>query len=500
MVNYLKQSEHKQSLLLLLLIMLLGAFLRFYDLGAESIWYDEASAINLSLQNLSTVLRDCATTQTHPPLYFILLHYWIKLFGISEIATRSLSAIFGVMSVWVIYGVGSSLYNRKVGILASFILATSFFNIAYSQEVRSYSLLLLLSLLSYYSFIKIIQENKKGWYLAYLISGVFLGYTHVYGFFIIASQALLFIFLWNECRETRCKFIITLAATLLTLSPLTFLLSGHITHLVTEGFWIPEPSVIDIFRTLVAFSAYWGRDVAKLIVVVFVPLAIIGVFTIKKMSGGWNWKHPISGMKGLRWEVSLEQFEGSLLLLVWLFVPILLAFIQSNLMTPTYQIRYLIGASPALYLLVAKGITRISKKSLFYTTLAFIMIMSSVGLYYYYVDQFKFPWRNVAGFVEANATANDVIVVNSPPNGEPFTYHYHGRAEAYTIPWELPDSTDKCQYVKDISRYKERIWIVAGARGLEEIYNCIKEEYGNALDTSRRDFDIISVLAVELRK
>ena len=63
MVNYLKQSKGKQSLLLLLLVMLLGAFLRFYDLGAESIWYDEASAINLSLQNLSAVIRDCAVLQ-----------------------------------------------------------------------------------------------------------------------------------------------------------------------------------------------------------------------------------------------------------------------------------------------------------------------------------------------------------------------------------------------------------------------------------------------------
>ncbi|MFC1992461.1 glycosyltransferase family 39 protein [Chloroflexota bacterium] len=497
----LNRTNPNSGLLFLILVILVGTFLRFYALGVESIWYDEASAINLSIQNIATVLRDCAVTQNHPPLYFVLLHYWIELFGTSEVATRSLSVIFGIVSMLVIYKIGLSLYNRTLGLLACLLSATSFFHIAYSQEVRSYSLLLLLSLLSYYSFIKILQVNNKRWYFTYFISNILLSYTHAYGILITASQAIIMIFVWSRHREVVFKFLGTLGAIILVSIPLLLLMSGRITQFVTDGFWVPEPVLADIGKTLVAFSAYWGRDIAKLIVIIFAPLIIVSFFSINEISGEWNWRSPVASLEKLKWRISLDQFEVSLILTVWLLAPIVLAFIQSKLITPTYQIRYLIGASPALYLLIAKGLTSISKKKLFYPILVLIIAMSSIGLYNYYIDEFKDPWRDVGGFVEANSYRDDCIIADLAYNGEPFLHYYHGSAVVYIIPWELQEPIDKCQYIQEISHGKKGVWVITNSTDINLFIGCLEGLDGNnKLQVNRVQFGTLSALSVKLSK
>ena len=93
----------RKEIILLLLIILIGAVLRVYDLGAESIWLDEAYGIRVSAEGVTTIIKEAGPTQIIPPFYFVTLHYWMNLFGTSEVATRSLSAIFGIISILLIY-------------------------------------------------------------------------------------------------------------------------------------------------------------------------------------------------------------------------------------------------------------------------------------------------------------------------------------------------------------------------------------------------------------
>ena len=67
--RWLKRKET----ILLLLIILIGAILRFYELGAESIWLDEATGIRLSIESVTTIIKESGTSATHPPFYFIIL-------------------------------------------------------------------------------------------------------------------------------------------------------------------------------------------------------------------------------------------------------------------------------------------------------------------------------------------------------------------------------------------------------------------------------------------
>lgn len=108
---------------LLLAILAIAAFLRLHALGSESLWLDEAFSVVWCKTSLVAMVRSTITSETHPPLYYILLHFWMLAFGQSEAAVRSLSACFGILSVLLLYHVGRELFDRKVGLLASFFLA-----------------------------------------------------------------------------------------------------------------------------------------------------------------------------------------------------------------------------------------------------------------------------------------------------------------------------------------------------------------------------------------
>src|SRR3990167_4926541 len=84
------------------------------------------------------------------PVYYILVHYWTKIFGLSEFKLRFFSAIFGIASIYMIFLLGKTIFNEKVGLIAAFILSINHQHIYYSQEARNYSFLVFLALLSAY--------------------------------------------------------------------------------------------------------------------------------------------------------------------------------------------------------------------------------------------------------------------------------------------------------------------------------------------------------------
>ncbi len=369
--NFSKWIRRRETILLLLII-LIGAFLRFYDIGAESLWLDEAA----SIREAAMSIKGMVAHSNQPPLYFLILNLWIKLFGTSETALRSMSAIFGIITLLLMYLVGSILFTRRIGLLVCFLSAISSYHIRYSQEARGYSLLLLLALLSYFFFIKIIKQDKKWYYICYLLANILLGYVHIFGLLIISSQVLFFALFWNKYRVQRVKFLSTIGVIILTFLPLVYLLSGNVKRIVKSGFWIPMPGLNTILNTLGNFSG-WGK-IGGFILLVFLLLTINGFFSKNLVAGKWDWRSPLKSVKDMAWKIRLDSIEEELLLMMWLSVSIVIPFIISRLITPIYLTRYIIGATPALYLMVAKGIGNLNKKWLFYPVLIFIFLLDIV--------------------------------------------------------------------------------------------------------------------------
>jgi uncharacterized membrane protein len=160
------------SWFLLGVIILLGAFLRFYDLGSESYWNDEVIMVHVAQEDLWSILQG-----GRPPLYIVFAHFWIKIFGSAEEATRSLSAVAGVISIPLMYSLGRQLFDERVGIVSAFLVAISQFQIYFSQDFRYYSFFMLFTLCSFYFYILFLKRGNTPYLSLYVIFSIFI-FTH----------------------------------------------------------------------------------------------------------------------------------------------------------------------------------------------------------------------------------------------------------------------------------------------------------------------------------
>lgn len=488
-----------KTLALLLLIIALGAFLRIYDLGTESIWLDEAHSVLISGDSLSSVIQETNLNETggdHLPLYFIFLHFWISLFGSSEAAIRSFSAILGIISIPLVFSIGKTLFDNKAGLIAGFLSAVSLFHIEYSQEARPYALLLLLSLLSFLFFTRTLKQDRKWWYyLCYLITNVMLIYTHVYGMFIITAQILCLLLLLPRGYPRRFKLLGAVILSVLAILPIVPGILDRAVSMVTQGFWLPEPSFMDVCETLGIFA---GSSLPVLIVFFF--LAIIALFHIRKSEGRWNTGNPLESLNGMSWAVRLDSLPEFLLLAIWLFLPIALAFMVSRLITPIYLDRYFIGVSPALYLLVAKGLSNLKMRRIIYPVLLAVILMALPNLVSYYADDQKGQWRDAVDYVEMNAQPDDVIVFCENYTRISFDYYYDGNLDEFGFSNTVKDTEDIAAFVNETTHGKDRLWLLLSHTGDNPpIEQYLRYSYTGGTVVLEESFIGVEVILIDLK-
>jgi mannosyltransferase len=124
----------------LALIVVAGAALRLSQLGAHSLWFDEFASVELSSHPLSLLWSDWMVREANPPLYYSLLHLWMRAFGDSEAALRFPSAVLGSAVPVLLYALGRRVASTRAGLIAAALGALSAPQLEYSLEVRSYML------------------------------------------------------------------------------------------------------------------------------------------------------------------------------------------------------------------------------------------------------------------------------------------------------------------------------------------------------------------------
>jgi hypothetical protein len=237
--------------------------------------------------------------------------------------------------------------------------------------------------------------------------------------------------------------------------PLVSLLGGKVVAIAERGFWIREPQLIDILDSLARFAG------SGVVLLTFITLVLFGLLSIRRLRGKWVWRRPLESLKGLSWNVRLESIEEELLLFLWLSLSIVIPFIESKIMTPIYLTKYMIGASPALYLLVAKGTDNLTNKRILYPVLAFVVLLSSFGLYSYYTSDVKSQWREVANFIEINSKVDtDVAVFYQSYIQSPFAYYYKGELQQFGVAKNVEDTQELAALVDNAVQEKDRLWLI----------------------------------------
>src|ERR1700722_11839628 len=172
------------------LLTVVAAVARFTRLGHQSYWYDEAHTVWLVHFSFTKMLSLLPSTETSPPLYFVLAWIWAHLFGYGETALRSLSALAGVATVPVAYLAARQLFSRRIGMVAAALTATSPLLVWYSQEARSYSLMVLLTAIALLAFAHVRQRPTRGWMIVWSVAATLAIYTHYYAALVVVPQGV----------------------------------------------------------------------------------------------------------------------------------------------------------------------------------------------------------------------------------------------------------------------------------------------------------------------
>jgi hypothetical protein len=181
----------------------LAAVLRFYRLGHQGYWFDEATTALLVHFSPGKMLGLIPQTESTPPLYYVLAWGWARLFGFGESGLRSLSACAGVLVVPMAYGVGARLCARRIGLVLAALAACSPLLIWYSQEARSYELLVLMCALSLLSFAYALDEPSTRSVAAWVVSCALALATHYYAVLVVVPEVVWLLFVHYRARGVR---------------------------------------------------------------------------------------------------------------------------------------------------------------------------------------------------------------------------------------------------------------------------------------------------------
>ena len=431
-----------------LAILVLAFLLRVYDLSGESIWIDEGRSIDVARMSIPDLITE-NSLDNHPPLYSILLHYWMLLFGDSEFSTRFLSVLFSVLSLLVLYQIATTLFNQQIARYSVLLMTVSVFHIQYAQEIKSYALMLLLILLSYLFFIRLLRQRWIMDIILYIISCALLLYTHFLGVSTILAQVICL--LATFYRETGSKFrqlifwiLIYLGILILFLPWLGFLCSRTLD--LQQNFWVKNPDLFSLPQVLLIYSGtYTPFGIAVLLI--SLALILLAVWPKKKTTE----LHPGS-----------IAYPG-LLLISWFLVPLLLPFIISLFSASIFMARITIGSLPAFFLLITVGLFTLKKPAFIKLVKTIMVVLSLANIIIYYHETNKERWREAVQFVESNAWPGDLVILHEEYCLVNAFNYYAQREDLHKTGFPPPEKTITPQTIaglKTIATGSDRVWLV----------------------------------------
>jgi uncharacterized membrane protein len=196
-----------RNILLLVCISVLAFVLRFYGLGDNSLWLDEFTSLDIATKSLSDIVLGRGFNSHTPPFYYLVLHFWLQLFGANEIGLRSLSLFCDVVNVVLIYRVVILLTkDSRVSLIACLFYAISPYAIYYAQDGRMYTLLVCLCLLTSEAVLRFPFSSWISSVLFVILAAIGM-YTHYYYALFLASISLFTLFRKDSDAKFRIHYL-----------------------------------------------------------------------------------------------------------------------------------------------------------------------------------------------------------------------------------------------------------------------------------------------------
>jgi len=425
-MNSIKEIQDKYIIFALVVLQLLVT-LPF--INAFPIDLDEPFSIFYAQQDISDMMR-MFTQENNPPLHFVLLHFWIKLFGVTPFAVRSLSLLFSVLTIPVLYNFTKKIIKKEFAILTVGLFIFSTYLHYHALEARTYTLFTLLSLMVFnecYDFI----FTKKGNYFKLGLLNALLLYTHYLSGYIVFIEILMMIVYYKKFSKKSFYGIVkSFIITSILYLPGAYLFIIRLKHFSSNGTWVSKPNWINLYYTFVKFFN------SELVFYIYALLIFI-LFFISKQS-----------LKSI-----LEKIDSKKLYILFIFIFNYIGlFLFSITFQPVFLLRYLIFIFPFVYILIGILVELVYPKKLNKNYLFLLILPFVFSLIY-------IPYNNrngdeLASYVKSkvkNKTDYDIYIC--PPWYE-LTFIYHYNLDKFLDYKTLNDYKNKT-HIKPIYNAKE---------------------------------------------
>jgi 4-amino-4-deoxy-L-arabinose transferase-like glycosyltransferase len=391
--------------ILILLIISIGILLRFYNFNFEDLWYDEI--ISFSAANPNFLFFETKNfhdqIETTSPIYNLILKVYFKFLGYSIFNGRLLSVIFSILSIFSIIYLDKQLNKKNNAyIFSSFLISTNIFLIAYSQELRNYSLLFFATSLTLIFFIKLLEDEKNfKLLLIFLIVFLFNILLHPFGllmFFSLSFYLLLELII-------KKKFPLLIFALFLVVSIISCLFYYKLFSMTTNSgadyyWWMKNPSLS--FYTNFHFSNYFG---SRLVGGIFlITLIYLIVKNFKKI-----------------FEINFYTLFVIIIIFSYL-IPILFGYLFKPMLLPRYTMFNLV---PIILLLSSLTFNNETKKIKYLIILVLTLFTTGNLLTEQSVKQFyqnriasKPEYSKAINFIDTSTTKNYALKIVNMKNDE----------------------------------------------------------------------------------
>ena len=395
--------------------------------GTKSVWLDEAISDSYARQSLGQFWQTVSHVDPNMSLYYLLLRPWVAVFGDNEAALRSLSAVFAALAVGTLAVLGRRLFDRATGLVAGLFLAMDAFFVQYAQTARSYTLVVLLVLLSSYFFVGELEGPSRANAVGYALSSALAVYAHYFAAYVLLTQLVTLVAIRRREALTRRWALIGGSVIVLVTPEIVFAARAG-THNIT---WIIPPKLWDLgnLPVLLLYSRAIGTT-----------LVCLAVYAVARQlrrrgataRGGWQ-----------IWFVT-----------AWFAVPVLLAFAVSFSL-PMFTPYYLLVALPGLLLASSVGLVRLPSRLA--AVILLLLLVGGMGkeIHRWYVTPTIENYRSAVQAIRSRAHAGDAIV-GAPTYTEP-AIAYYVRRDGPPYPTVAEPGTGRIR----LATHARRIWLLS---------------------------------------
>lgn len=504
-----------------ILMTIVGGFLRLLLLDAKGMWLDETFSVWMASHRVLELLQWTIWVDQHPPLYYLLLHCWISLFGDTPYDARLFSALLGAATIPVIYLIGKRLSGDVIGLAAAVILAFSPFHIYFAQEARMYTLLTFNAAMAIYALVWLLTDARS----VSPIGSQFRTYLHTWRTPRPVTAEIKGEFSYNDDIGNQSTWrawflrhrwdpIQTIATDLAWVALVVFSVATMLSHntavffpvatnLFVLGLMLYQkggksasapalrpPPLGNWVKAQIGIFLLWSpwlpaliQQASRVDQAFWIPRPT-GDIVIQTLRSLLNASAPTTASQVMTWVLcavlglGLIYYRKALsiffLLAVLFAVPVFGELIVS-IRRPIFYDRTLIWITIPLFLLLAAGIAQLKYRFLMIMLLGIVSAnyLFSAGDYYRFYQ--KEDWSTAAGYVANFAQKDDLILFNSNFVVIPFNYYFRPYEERYAIevvrrgvPLDLFDSgvlepkmtTSDIPELISLLRGHDRVWLV----------------------------------------